>query len=45
MKNLEIFYDEESLILCTIQPSGVVFRGALELQLKENICPLGMGYN
>ena len=28
---LEIFYNEESSILCTIQPSGVVFRGVLEL--------------
>ena len=26
---LEIFYNEESSILCTIQTSGVVFRGAL----------------
>ena len=28
---LEIIYSEESPILCTIQPSGVVFRGVLEL--------------
>ena len=32
---LEIFYNEESSILCTIQPSGVVFRGVLERQLRK----------
>ena len=29
---LEIFYNEKSSILSTIQPSGVVFRGVLERQ-------------
>ena len=32
---LEIFYNEESSILCTIQPSEVVFRGVLEHQLRK----------
>ena len=32
---LEIFCNEESSILCTIQPSGVVFRGVLERQLRK----------
>ena len=32
---LEIFYNEESSILCTIQPSGVGFRGVLERQLRK----------
>ena len=32
---LEIFYNEESSILCTIQLSGVVFRGMLERQLRK----------
>ena len=27
---LEIFYDEESSILCTIQPSGITFKGVIE---------------
>ena len=33
--SLDIFYNEESSILCTIQPSGVVFRGVLEHQLRK----------
>ena len=32
---LEIFYNEDSSVLCTIQPSGVVFRDVLERQLKK----------
>ena len=32
---LEIFCNEESSIFCTIQPSGVVFRGVLERQLRK----------
>ena len=32
---LEIFYHEESSILCTIQPSRIVFRGVLERQLRK----------
>ena len=32
---LEIFYNEESLILCFIQPSEVIFRGLLELKSKK----------
>ena len=32
---LEIFYNEEYSTLCTIQPSGVVFRGVLERQLRK----------
>ena len=32
---LEIFYSEESLIVCTIQPSGVVFRGMPVRQLRK----------
>ena len=32
---LEIFYNEKSLLLCIIQPSGVVFRGVLEHQLRK----------
>ena len=32
---LETFCDEESPILCTIQPSGVVFRGVIDRQLRE----------
>ena len=30
-----IFYNKESSILCSIQPSGVVFRGVLERQLRK----------
>ena len=32
---LEILYNEESSLICTIQSSGVVFRGMLELQLRK----------
>ena len=32
---LEIFYNEYSTILCTIQPSGVVFGGVLEGQSRK----------
>ena len=32
---LEIFYNEESSVLCTIQSSGVVLRGVLEHQLRK----------
>ena len=32
---LDIFYNEGFPISCTIQPSGVVFRGVLEHQLKK----------
>ena len=32
---LEIFYNEESSIICTIQPSGVVLRGMHERQLRK----------
>ena len=32
---LEIFYNKESSIFSTIQPSRVVFRGVLEHQLKK----------
>ena len=32
---LEIFCNEESSILCNIQPSGVVFRGMIERQLRK----------
>ena len=32
---LEIFYNEQFSILYTIQPSGVVFRGLLERQLRK----------
>ena len=32
---LEIFYNEESSILCTIQPSESVFRGVLHRQLRK----------
>ena len=40
---LEIFYNEQSLILCTIQPSGVVFGGVFERQSRKNYFPLGDG--
>ena len=30
-----IFYNEESSILCNIQPSGAVFRGVPECQLRK----------
>ena len=40
---LEIFYNEESSILCTIQPSGVVFRGVLERQLRKLFVHWEMG--
>ena len=42
---LEIFYNEESSIPCTIQHSGVVFRGAVERQLRKIFVQKGMGYN
>ena len=32
---LEIFYNEESSLLCTIQPSGVIFIGVLERQSRK----------
>ena len=32
---MEIFCNEESSILCTIQLSGVIFRDALECQLRK----------
>ena len=32
---LEIFYNKESSITCTVQLSGVVFRGVLECQLRK----------
>ena len=32
---LEVFYNEESSILCTIQPQGTVFRGILEGATKS----------
>ena len=32
---LEIFYNEESSLLCTIQPSGVIFRGVLERKSRK----------
>ena len=41
---LEIFYHEESPILCTIQPSGVVFRGVPEHQLRKLFAHQEMGY-
>ena len=41
---LEIFCNEESSILCTIQPSGVVFRGVLERQLRKLFVHQGMDY-
>ena len=34
---LEIFYNEESSILCTVQPSGVIFTSALERKLRKLI--------
>ena len=34
---LEIFYNEESSVLCTIQPSVVVFRGVFECQLRKYV--------
>ena len=33
---LEIFYNEESSTVRTIQPSGVVFRGVLECQSRKS---------
>ena len=34
---LKIFYNEESSVPCIIQPSGVVFRGVLQRQLRKVI--------
>ena len=42
---LEIFYNEESSILSTIQPSGVVFRSLLERQSRKLFVHYEMGYN
>ena len=41
---LEIFCNEESSILCTIQPSWVVFKGVLERQSRKVFVHYEMGY-
>ena len=41
---LEIFYNEESSILCTIQPSEVVFRVVPERQLSKLSVHYELGY-
>ena len=42
---LDVFYKEESSILCTIQPSGVLFGGVLERQSRELFVYYEKGYN
>ena len=41
---MEIFYNEEFSVHCTIQPVGVVFRGVLEHQLRKLFVHYEMGY-
>ena len=41
----ETFYNEQSSILCTIPPSGVVFRSLLERQSRKLFVHYEMGYN
>ena len=40
----EIFYNEESLVVCFIQVPGVVFRGVLERQLRKLFDHKEIGY-
>ena len=42
---VQIFYNEESPIVCTIQPSGAVFRGVFERQFRKLFVHYEMGYN